>query len=511
MKLKKLLLPGVLLTSSIASAITTSCFWDTIPKRPNPGDQEQEGPNPSPNPGYPDDFKPISEPVVKWSYNGINYLVAKDDKINRKRVFYADMVMFNDSKEFKKLLPTYEQYEAVKNLTDSEFPTFAGASQFIRSLDPYKRNLIWISKGDKNSLDPKNFTILVKKVLRLMEESRISKVLSNQSGESFFNVAKQKSIEDVKRLFMSAQDEGTKLSWALKDKSGLFPSIDYDIPYDYNHPEGHRTTNINRKLYRVPSGLWKMQKNFDISGNWEANPQFLYREFEARKIEPQNKAIDFDPYDYMWINKAKVYGMQLPLYNMLISYLKVLKAFTNAINAKEYPTLDDINDNGSIINQNKTLRENFFVETSANDNQSIYQLLGTLENDVLEYMKLKNIMGFAAEAWNSPNMQMFPGGANYNNYETDFRDAYVWAHYQYHNFIQPLRIVLANTVFTVQDKYEDAFVKNTFNRPYYEMIWNNIKFLDKLDKPRVISQSEAESKFNEIVKDFSKKFGWKYK
>lgn len=514
-KLWSFLIPvGFVSLFAFVPSTVTSCFWDTIPKKQGTQDSNEDNPNPSTNPAYDEKHRPENfdgADVKEWNYNGKKYLITKEDKIDRNRVFYADLVLTKNAEDFIKLLPKYEDYKAVKNLDDVGFPTFATASQFIRSLDPFKRNLIWISKNTKKSLDPKNFSLLVKKVLSAMENQRIPEILNISGNDSFFNQANIKTINNAKKVFMSLPDHESKSHWAFESKyfDGS-PSGDYNIPYDMHNPKGKRILNINGKLKKAPSVLWKLLKDFSIDGAWETNPHFLYREFWEEKLDAEDKVIDFDMFDYDFINKAKVYGMQLPLWNMLFSYLKLLKAFTNSINIESNSTEKDINENGSIVYENKSLRDNFFVESVGNNNTSIYSLITNFELNVLEYMKLKNLMGFTAEVWNSPNLQMFPGGANYQKYETDYRDAYAWAHYQYHNFIQPLKIVL-DGIHNVNDRFRRAFNDNSSNMKYYEMIWDNIKFVDNLDRPRVISSSEAQSKFNLIVKDFGNKFGWKYK
>ncbi|SBO45208.1 hypothetical protein MBOVJF4428_00226 [Mycoplasmopsis agalactiae] len=162
---------------------------------------------------------------------------------------------------------------------------------------------------------------------------------------------------------------------------------------------------------------------------------------------------------------------------MLITYLELQKAL---IQKQEW-------------DKEKSLTDNF-------KKLGLIEKLDNFHDTVLEYMKLGQLVGFTDDESN--NLYLFPTDLN-KEVKTDFRDAYRWAYYEYHLFIQPMYVALSRGT-------KEAFEKEEL-KPYYDFIWENIRVADKVDKPRILSKEEALKKAKEIIKHYQNNFGWEFK
>nr|WP_307916324.1 hypothetical protein [Mycoplasmopsis bovis] len=84
----------------------------------------------------------------------------------------------------------------------------------------------------------------------------------------------------------------------------------------------------------------------------------------------------------------------------------------------------------------------------------------------------------------SNDLYLFPTDVN-KEVKTDFRDAYRWAYYEYHLFIQPMYVALSRG--TKEASKRESIQKEEL-KPYYDFIWENIKLADKVDKPQNFKQ-----------------------
>nr|WP_307920119.1 hypothetical protein [Mycoplasmopsis bovis] len=107
----------------------------------------------------------------------------------------------------------------------------------------------------------------------------------------------------------------------------------------------------------------------------------------------------------------------------------------------------------------------------------------------------------------SNDLYLFPTDVN-KEVKTDFRDAYRWAYYEYHLFIQPMYVALSRGT---KEAFEKESIRERELKPYYDFIWENIKLADKVDKPRILSKNEALEKAKEIIKHYQNNFGWEFK
>ncbi|XBE79129.1 hypothetical protein VQY18_00575 [Mycoplasma feriruminatoris] len=182
--------------------------------------------------------------------------------------------------------------------------------------------------------------------------------------------------------------------------------------------------------------------------------------------------------------------MQKDLWNMLIAYLEFQKTITN-------PT--------GVQDENLSLKDNF-------ENSGIKKTLDTFEDKLLEYMKLSQLLGWAVDPQEEKefNFQLFPGSSNYEDYQTDYRQAYLWAYNQYHEIVQPLKIGLFSKNSLEENGFNEAF-KNPKLAKYYDLIWANLKLVNNVEKPHLLNKDEAKTKFDKIIAYYSKTFNWKYK
>ncbi len=497
MKKSKLLILSAATLFATAVPLSTISCWLTQPipsPKSKPDSKNPTQPNPNPNPGIPN--KPQVDPnkLRDFKYDGQNYKIAKEDNLDRNAQYYADFVLENNAESFKKLLPTYKQYENVKDLSEDEYPTFANASQFIRSLEHYNRNFIFKSKKEQKSINAREYNTLISKLLAILEKSEIETAILHTQ---LFNDARSRTINDTYNLFKDTPKEWGKKVILSGGFIEDFEEVDCKTP-------GFRQANHKGKIKRQPSMLWKLNRFFDYEKGF-INETFLSRQFYEKTLNHDEEMLDYDWFDFQWKNKTKVWAMQKPLWEMLIAYLKLQIKLTNSISINypldENELKSEIEKNGSIVDESKSLIKNF-------EDSGIYSLIVDFELKTLEYMKLLNLLGFTLEEGNDPSLQMFPGGTNYP-YQTDFRDAYVWAYWQYHNIIQPLRMKLDKRI-NVENLFKKTFLDSTL-KPYYEMIWANIKAVDEIDRPYLISESEANARFELIIKYYENRFNWKYK
>ena len=487
-KSKLLWLSGIIPTVITTPLVAVSCFWDPIPKpKPNKPSQPKPGPNPTPNPGTENGELPEAK---EFSYDGQTYKIAKEDNIDKNALYYADEVLKNNAEAFKKMLPKAKEYE-INNLNEYQFPTIAKLSQFIRSLDPYNRNYIFNNEREKRSISSQEYNQLISKIIKILEE---------YDYDNLFNQKKENIIKELwGRHYADWRDfcSNNKKSFGHENSNGTYEEKSAkDKGYNFKH---HKN-----KLYRTPTILWKLNRDIDAERGF-TNEMFLSRQFYEKTLNPDEELIDNDVLDYMYSNTIKAFAMQKPLFNMLIAYLRLLKAMSNGIHMDYTLTGSErekmIKENGSIVDKTKTLEENM-------ESSGIYDLISKFEMATIEYLKLSYLLGFTAAEGNNPSLQMFPGGTNYK-YPIDFREAYAWAYYQYHRIIQPLRMNLDKRI-DVLNTFNAAFNKAS-EKHYYDMIWANIKKVQNLDKPHLISQSEAKAKFELLIQEFSKKFNWRYK
>ncbi|WFQ94062.1 hypothetical protein MFERI15220_00113 [Mycoplasma feriruminatoris] len=105
-------------------------------------------------------------------------------------------------------------------------------------------------------------------------------------------------------------------------------------------------------------------------------------------------------------------------------------------------------------------------------------------------MKLSQLLGWAVDTQEEKefNFQLFPGSSNYEDYQTDYRQAYLWAYNQYHEIVQPLKMN-----FYTLDTPKKEFDK-TFDNPelakYYDLIWANLKLVNNVEKPHLLDTNE---------------------
>ncbi|SYV89957.1 Uncharacterised protein, partial [Metamycoplasma alkalescens] len=118
-----------------------------------------------------DDIQP-----TKFEYDNIVYKIDKEDNIDYKKVYYADLVLKNNAEGFKKLLPNVETYQNFKELNgEKDIPTFAAASYYIRNLEHYLNNsFIKDNATNKKEINPLEYNTLVRKILQILKDTKFS-------------------------------------------------------------------------------------------------------------------------------------------------------------------------------------------------------------------------------------------------------------------------------------------------------------------------------------------------
>ncbi|PYF43136.1 MAG3960 family lipoprotein, partial [Metamycoplasma alkalescens] len=423
------------------------------------------------------------------------YKIDKEDNIDYKKVYYADLVLKNNAEGFKKLLPNVETYHLFSNLIgEKDIPTFANASYYIRNLKHYLNNsLIKDNAVNKKEISPLEYNILVKKILEILEDTKYDREFNfYQSIPNKARPAIDKMFEVLMphiRLWDSEIDNSNpKDAWGYKKWDNWRSTWIYRELDVFN---SERKDNYKDKVYKLPSLLWKYNRIFSFSGNFK-NELFLSTQFYEKnpKFDHNTMAIDYQEEDYYWRNRVKVYSMQVDLWEMLVAYLELQVAMTNSINGGNFEW-----------DESKTLEQNLRFK-------KISLSFRKFKEKTLNYMKLSQLLGYASQEKNNLNtLQLFPGGPNYQ-YETDFRHAYKWAWNEYHKFIQPMQHILdkrANIKHEVRTNFEPELLK------YYDFIWKNIQLVDKIDKPHLIYESEVKERLNMIISHYKNKFNWKFK
>ncbi|QVK06982.1 MAG3960 family lipoprotein [Mycoplasma mycoides] len=505
--MRKLLfiLPTILLPTL---TVTSCSSWFKLPRK-TPTSYTK-------NPDHKDNLnKDDKKEIIKnFSYNGITYNLNQEDNINPENVYFANEVLENDAKQFKSYIPDYKKYfySSVKNpfkqpepdLTADyfSFPTIAKLSQFIRSLEHYNvvnssnSSFMLKDKTTKQQLTSEEYNNLVNKILEILKEEKyLASVINDEKIDDGVSISgkvseqKESTLKYVREfLDLKDDDEKAKKNWAyftitdldngFKEKSSYI-----EIPFK----DSEVTAVVQGELKKVPTGLWKYNRIFDFNGNFK-NEYFLQREFfeKSSEFNREKEDLENDFVDYICRNKIKIYAMQKDLWNMLIAYLEFQKAMTTL---------------GNVSDENLSLEDNF-------KNSKILEAISNFENKLLEYMKLSQLFGWLIDPSKEDlNLQLFPGGTHYS-FETDYRQAYIWAYREYHEIIQPLSREFTRT-------NVDSTFNNTFKNPelekYYDFIWANIKAIDNVDKPYILDESESKTKFNKIIDYYARTFNWKYK
>lgn len=186
---KNLILSSSLALSTLLPIPTISCWlWTPIPtpkpkpdsndpnhKDPFPDNQDNNDGNNNNNNNQSNEQKEDIQPT-KFEYDNIVYKIDKEDNIDRKKVYYADLVLKNNAEGFKKLLPNVETYQNFKELNgEKDIPTFANASYYIRSLEHYLNNsFIKDNATNKKEINPLEYNTLVRKILQILKDTKFS-------------------------------------------------------------------------------------------------------------------------------------------------------------------------------------------------------------------------------------------------------------------------------------------------------------------------------------------------
>ncbi|ACU78477.1 putative liporotein [synthetic Mycoplasma mycoides JCVI-syn1.0] len=457
----------------------------------------------------------IKKEIKNFTYNDITYNLIKEDNIDPENVYYANEVLENDAKQFKSYIPDYKKYfynqvdNKLKLTTPDlgaswfDFPTIAKLSQFVRSLEHYNvvnsSNSSFMLKDNttKQQLTSEEYNNLVNKILEILKnQNNLIKTINDEEVDfSSINNSKNEKVSDQlpSTLEHRKQEMGFNDKSSNKDYWGTYTETKLKsgaIKKEYSETplkDSKATAFLDGSLKQIPVYLWKLQKIFDFNGNFK-NEYFLQREFfeKSSEFNREKQDLNNEISDYFYRNKIKIYAMQKDLWNMLIAYLEFQKAMTTL---------------GNVSDENLSLEDNF-------KNNGIISALANFENKLLEYMKLSQLFGWLIDPSKEDlNLQLFPGGTHYS-FETDYRQAYIWAYREYHEIIQPLISKFDNAFYV--DRFNKA-LKNLELEKYYDFIWANIKAIDNVDKPYVLGESEAKTKFNKIIDYYARTFNWKYK
>ncbi|WFQ89887.1 MAG3960 family lipoprotein [Mycoplasma feriruminatoris] len=497
--MKKLLFS--ILITLIPTLTLTSCFAPFKPSNnPINNDNKKD-----------EDIKP----ATTFTYNNITYNLIQEDTIDPNNIYYASEVFENDAQQFKSYIPDYKKYfygyygnppkKYWPDLTANFFnyPTLAKLSQFIRNLEHYnvinsdKSSFMLKDKKSDERISAQEYNQLVTKILEILKNQKYlittindEEIRDRETPTTKVSDRKKQTLENIRRSMKFVDEEQEKIEWAKitykTELSGFITKSIAEIPFE----DSKATAVIHNVTKKIPTGLWKYSRIFDFTGNFK-NEYFLQREFfeKSSKFDRSKDHLHSDIFDYAYRNKIKVYAMQKDLWNMLIAYLEFQKTITN-------PT--------GVQDENLSLKDNF-------EKDEILKTLGIFEDKLLEYMKLSQLLGWAVDPQEEKefNFQLFPGSSNYEDYKTDYRQAYLWAYNQYHEIVQPLKMNFY-TLDTPKEKFDKAF-DNPELAKYYDLIWANLKLVNNVEKPHLLDTNEAKTKFDKIIAYYSKTFNWKYK
>ncbi|WFQ93224.1 lipoprotein [Mycoplasma feriruminatoris] len=442
--------------------------------------------------------------------------MIQEDTIDPNNIYYASEVFENDAQQFKSYIPDYKKYfygyyenppkKYWPDLTANFFnyPTLAKLSQFIRNLEHYnvinsdKSSFMLKDKKSDERISAQEYNQLVTKILEILKSQKYlittindEEIRDRETPTTKVSDRKKQTLENIRRSMKFVDEEQEKIEWAKitykTELSGFITKSIAEIPFE----DSKATAVIHNVTKKIPTGLWKYSRIFDFTGNFK-NEYFLQREFfeKSSKFDRSKDHLHSDIFDYAYRNKIKVYAMQKDLWNMLIAYLEFQKTITN-------PT--------GVQDENLNLEDNF-------KNNGIKDTLDKFEKKLLECMKLSQLLGWAVDPQEEKefNFQLFPGSSNYEDYQTDYRQAYLWAYNQYHEIIQPLKIGLFSKNSLEENSFNEAF-KNPELAKYYDLIWANLKLVNNVEKPHLLNKDEAKTKFDKIIAYYSKTFNWKYK
>ncbi|MCE6061641.1 hypothetical protein J8A71_01875 [Mycoplasmopsis agalactiae] len=490
--MKKRMIIGALGLVTLMPLTTVSCKFFGL----NVSEIIRGGPShttpPKKDPDHKDSFNEKEQDIVptKFTYNGKAYTINREDTLDTKDSIYANLVLNNNAEGFKKLIPDAEEYRKVKNLyaDDNGFPSIAEVSYYVRNLEHFKNGFIYREKSNSpERISKDEYISLVDKVYEIMADSKLNIALNDTNKEyvDFDNVRNYTLARLAEFHGKDSKEWGELKKEKVPDlEPGSFKIEEYykEIP-----PENDYSELRTHESKQRPSKLWiynRMINNADFY-NYVANKPnelFLNNEFlYGKKLDPSKYFLEIDILMLIIWLKAKRYTMQYPLWRMLITYLELQKAL---IQKQEW-------------DKEKSLKDNF-------EKLGIIDKLNNFHNAIFEYMKLGQLVGFTDDESN--NLYLFPTDLN-KEVKTDFRDAYRWAYYEYHLFIQPIYTALNKNISIV---FENAF-ENANVKPYYDFIWENIRVADKVDKPRILSKEEALEKAKEIIKHYQNNFGWEFK
>lgn len=266
-----------------------------------------------------------------------------------------------------------------------------------------------------------------------------------------------------------------------------------ETPFHKDNKSNNRRFNFGEKdggILTIPTGLWYFNRMIEFDGDFN-NELFLSKEFfekDPKRYDPSTMRLVGDTFDQILRNKIKVYAMQKVQLDLLLAFLELQQALT---------------DSNLISDENKTLEEQF-------NSSGIMLKIKTFHDKTLEYLKVKQLVGFTLTDVYSDEvgLQLFPGTGYYEKYPTDFRATYKFAWNQYHKVIQPLMLKFFGSTTTTTD-FNQAFNKEP-DKKYYDFIWANIKEVDKLDAPHIITKQLAETRFNNFVNYYKQQFNWKF-
>ncbi|UUD34818.1 hypothetical protein NPA07_03275 [Mycoplasmopsis caviae] len=488
-RIKKIISLGAITPLCLTPLTLQSCYFSklfgpAIPNKKNPSNvDESTNPNVNNNPdrGY---TKPTENP---FEYNGIKYNIANEDTYDLNTINYADDLLKNDAKVFKSWIPKKKDYE-LEDLWSAFFPTIARISNYIRALDPYHTTMMSHSKDNKEVINWVEYHTMVTKILDILKASELNDLFKN--GETF-----------IGKFFNAQADDW----YEMNKKDALFVFGEVVKEYRDGRKEFKGFSPLDSENRNKSAGVtyatlyWKLERTLNIKSRFDKNELFLWREFYGKKLDPKKHLLDMCFIDWNISNNTSSFGMQIVQWNMLIKYLEFCKKVSESV----LP-----NNTTGISDESKSLKDNI-------DSSGLQSIVEDLEKALLDYLKLEQILGFCAEPKREQiDLQMFPGGSEYkgefngNPITTDFRDTYRWAHYQYHKVIAPMWTMIDNHR-VMKSHLEKNFVESYKDK--YEMIWANIKHVDNIEKPYVISEEEAIAKWNLITKEFKDKFNWKWK
>ncbi|UWD34765.1 hypothetical protein NX779_03035 [Mycoplasma cottewii] len=505
--MKKLLtvISSILVTATPLLTVT-SCKWFSNYRAP-------KDPVHPKNPDYDD---PIdngnnnNEKVKSFEYEDIKYTIFEEDTANPSNVYYANQVLENEAKEFKKLIPNAENYKTKDLASRDLFPTIALLSQYIRSLEhfnadePSLSHFMFKNKDDKTFINSSTHQQLVKKVLEIVNQQKELKAMIFDTNPDFpIRQLRISSIDSVRKQLGWPEDPDKTDSklWG-KSSRDLYDDKSWKGTYSWEETPFHKENKSNNRLYNfgknngglliIPTGLWYFNRIIEFDGDFN-NELFLSKEFfekDSKRYDPSTMRLVGDTFDQILRNKIKVYAMQKVQLDLLVAFLELQQALT---------------DSSLISDENKTLVEQF-------ESSGIITKINKFENKVLEYLKVKQLVGFTLTDVFSGEvgLQLFPGTGYYEKYPTDFRATYRFAWNEYHKVIQPLITGLLGYN-VAKDRFRKDFSDETNKHSeHYKFIWANIKEVDKLDAPHVITKQLAETRFNNFVNYYKTQFNWKF-